>query len=134
MRRTLYIVVPLLLLGGAIFFSGSAPDGVYRILPGFYPDPDEWWQQSPLDPGRETPARLPQPLVAARATAQSDVRQTLGVPGQKQILFGDTHVHTTNSADAFMYSLPLMYGARGAYPPAFACDYARFISSLIFIF
>ena len=55
-------------------------------------------------------------------------------PADKQILFGDTHVHTTNSADAFMYSLPMMHGASGAYPPAYACDYARFISQLDFYF
>jgi hypothetical protein len=123
-----------MLLGGIIFFSGSAPDGMYRILPGFFPDPDHWWQQSPLEPGRETPARVPRQIVAARTAVQSDVKQAQVLPGEKQILFGDTHVHTTNSADAFMYSLPLMYGARGAYPPAFACDYARFISQLDFYF
>jgi hypothetical protein len=134
MRRAIYIVVPLMLLGGIIFFSGSAPDGMYRILPGFFPDPDHWWQQSPLEPGRETPARVPRQIVAARTAVQSDVKQAQVLPGEKQILFGDTHVHTTNSADAFMYSLPLMYGARGAYPPAFACDYARFISQLDFYF
>jgi hypothetical protein len=133
MRRVLYIVVALLLVG-VFFFSGRAPDGAYRILPGYFPDPDHWWQQSPLDPGHETPARLPPPMVEPRAAVQSDVKRILAVPGDKQILFGDTHVHTTNSADAFMYSLPLMYGARGAYPPAFACDYARFISQLDFYF
>ena len=124
MRRVLYVVLPLILLG-IFFFNGSAPDGMYRILPGFFPDPDRWWQHSPLDPGRETPARVPQ---------QAEVKRTPAVTAEKQILFGDTHVHTTNSADAFMYSLPLMYGARGAYPPAFACDYARFISQLDFYF
>jgi len=65
---------------------------------------------------------------------QSDVKQAQVLPDEKQILFGDTHVHTTDSADAFKYSLPLMYGARGAYPPAFACDYARFVSQLDFYF
>ena len=33
-----------------------------------------------------------------------------------------------------MYSLPLMHGAVGAFPPAYACDYARFISQLDFYF
>lgn len=49
----------------------------------------------------------------------------------KQILFGDFHVHTTFSTDAFMRSLPLFDG-EGAHPPADACDYARFCSGLDF--
>jgi hypothetical protein len=134
MRKTLTIALPIILLGGVIFFSGHAPDGAYRILPGYIPDPDQWWRQSPLEPGRETAARIPQEQVTERDSVQSSAAQAVHPPAEKQILFGDTHVHTTNSADAFMYSLPLMHGARGAYPPAFACDYARFISQLDFYF
>jgi len=134
MRKVLYVAFPLLLLGGLVFFSGKAPDPVYGILPGYFPDPDQWWKQSPLDPGRETTARIPQGNMTERDSLQSSAAQAMQQSVKKQILFGDTHVHTTNSADAFMYSLPLMHGARGAYPPAFACDYARFISQLDFYF
>jgi hypothetical protein len=134
MRTTLTIIALALLFGGIIFFTGGAPDAAYRVLPGFFPDPESWWERSPLEAGRETAAALPQEMVGSRAVVQEEARQALSVPAEKQILFGDTHVHTTNSADAFMYSLPLMYGSRGAYPPAFACDYARFISQLDFYF
>ncbi|MCZ6463041.1 MAG: DUF3604 domain-containing protein, partial [Proteobacteria bacterium] len=54
-----------------------------------------------------------------------------GVTEPKQILFGDLHVHTTVSFDAFMLSLPLLQG-EGAHPQADACDFARFCSGLDF--
>ena len=50
---------------------------------------------------------------------------------QKQIFFGDLHVHTTFSQDAFLFSLPMLQG-EGAHPPADACNFARFCSSLDF--
>jgi hypothetical protein len=86
--------------------------------------------------GEVTKTRLPAEVVAARTTTQQKTSAALGVVEDepapaKQILFGDLHVHTTFSADAFMRSLPLLQG-EGAHPPADACDFARFCSDLDF--
>ena len=52
-------------------------------------------------------------------------------PLNKQILFGDLHVHTTLSMDAFQNSLPIMQGM-GVNPPSDACNFARFCSAIDF--
>jgi Protein of unknown function (DUF3604) len=76
------------------------------------------------------PAR-PLALLDARTRVDRDTASALGVVHPKQVLFGDLHVHTTFSFDAFMFSLPLL-GGEGAHPPADACDFARYCSSLDF--
>lgn len=84
-----------------------------------------WWdrQVDPEDAGAVSASRV--------EPASLDLRARQNAGDQDQILFGDLHVHSTFSMDAFVWALPLMHGP-GARPPADACDYARFCSSLDF--
>ncbi|MCH7959160.1 MAG: DUF3604 domain-containing protein [Candidatus Hydrogenedentes bacterium] len=79
------------------------------------------------------------PIPKATLDAQRDVQlgaaKGLGIQNPKQVVFGDTHVHTTYSVDAYFWALPMMQGqGEGVYPPSDACDYARYCSALDFYF
>ena len=69
--------------------------------------------------------------VAQRQITQRTASDSIGAGPDKQILFGDLHVHTSFSLDAYLGTLPLMQG-EGVHHPADACDFARYCSSLDF--
>ena len=71
------------------------------------------------------------PLAPEHVSARVDGQKRTAPGEPNRILFGDLHVHTTLSVDAFMWGLPLM-GGEGVHPPADACDFARFCSQLDF--
>lgn len=80
------------------------------------------------DTGTISGKAVPAEVIAARAAADKSVAPA---GDDDQILFGDLHVHTTISVDAFQYALPLLGGA-GVHPLADACDFARYCSALDF--
>ncbi len=77
--------------------------------------------------GEITASPLDHGLLSARDEAQHAVMDDSAT----RVLFGDLHVHSTLSVDAFQWSLPLV-GGEGVHPPADACDFARFCSQLDF--
>ncbi len=76
-------------------------------------------------------AALPGAVIEARGQSQAAAAAALGASGDDRVLFGDLHVHTTYSTDAFMWSLPL-FGGEGVHPLADACDFARYCSGIDF--
>ncbi|MBW2387852.1 MAG: DUF3604 domain-containing protein [Deltaproteobacteria bacterium] len=81
--------------------------------------------------GRIEGPRISQKAIDERVQRATTLEMVRSASAEKQILFGDLHVHTTYSVDALIYSLPLFSG-EGAHPPADACDFARHCAGLDF--
>jgi hypothetical protein len=85
----------------------------------------------PWGAGEVQGSAIPLQSVAVRGEAQRTAAAGVGLSSPKQVLFGDLHVHSTFSLDAFLMALP-MAGGEGAHPVAEACDFARFCSQIDF--
>jgi hypothetical protein len=89
------------------------------------------WFVGPEHAGHPKARAISLAVVAERTARSEEAAREVGVGRPKQILFGDLHVHTTFSFDAFQQSLP-MAGGDGAHPVADACDFARHCAALDF--
>ena len=103
-----------ILFGTIFIIFGIYTSGIYLDLYGELEDS-----------GNSINSELPKSLVKEKLISQEPFGR------EKQILFGDTHVHTTYSTDAFLWSLPILNG-EGPHPISDACDFARFCANLDF--
>ncbi len=84
-----------------------------------------------VGPGEITGSINTTEFIEDKVNRQKLAMDQLHASKNKQILFGDLHVHSTYSADAHQWSLPIV-GGTGLHPVADACDFARHCSALDF--
>ncbi|MEM9176552.1 MAG: DUF3604 domain-containing protein [Myxococcota bacterium] len=112
-RLVLVLALVLVLFLAVLYWMGSGAAG-------------DFWEEGVA---AQTPRSAER--VSTRAADQTEAAREIGVARPKQILFGDLHVHSTFSPDAFGMALPAA-GGSGAKPISHACDFARHCAALDF--
>jgi hypothetical protein len=115
MRKVCVVIVSLLLL---------ATVAIYTIGLGWYGDA--------VTAGSIEGAARSGAAIDDRIRRVSEGQSGLGENSGESILFGDLHVHSGFSLDAYVGSLPMTGATGGAYTVADACDFARYCSGLDF--